>query len=97
MYLRALRYGRTVGSMDAVERLAAWVREQPTRDDAAKALDFSREMLDALLYRKRLPGRLNANAIERVTSLWTRGPIRSEEWDEIERAERAKKAAGEAV
>lgn len=63
---------------------------------ADAALDFgcSQNYVSEVIAGHRLPGRMIANAIERVTAGWKDGPIRSEEWDAEElRQSKRKKAA----
>lgn len=83
-------YDCTLRRMAANERLAEWFRAQGwTHRDASSVLGIKPDMIAALVTGKRLPGRLNANLIERMSAPWEHGPIRSEEWDEIERARKA--------
>lgn len=97
MYLRDDEYDRTLRRMSPpAERLAAWIQSQGwTRDVAAERLGFGRDMLDSILRGRRMPGRLLANTIERQSSPWEHGPIRSVEWDAVEIArKREREQAG---
>lgn len=84
------------------ERLAAHLKARGwNQEDAGRVLGCSQGMISALLNGTKLPGRLLANRIERLTSARLPGHdldvVRSEDWDEVElarRAEREGSAAG---
>lgn len=80
------------------ERLAAHLKARGWKqEDAATALGCSQGMVSSLLSGTKLPGRLLANRIERLTServpSHRRDVIRSEDWDEVELARRAERGA----
>lgn len=72
------------------ERLGAFlVAMKWTREHAAERFGCSPGFVSMLIGGSKLPGRLVANAIERVTAAeWSSGAIRSEEWDAVELARR---------
>lgn len=70
-----------------LEAFLAW--KKWTQAEAAKALDLHQTAVSQILSGARWPGRRVAHAIERATSGWPEGPIRSVEWDEAEDAQRA--------
>lgn len=59
---------------------------------AAEKLGCKQSHISYLHRGERLPGRMLANAIERESAAWPPGPIKSEEWDEIERSRLADEA-----
>lgn len=78
------------------ERLAAFITWCDwTRAKAAEEFGCSPAYVSVMVHGQKLPERLIANAIERVTeaSAWPGGTIRSEEWDEVELARRTGTAA----
>lgn len=57
-----------------------------TQDAAALAIGSSQSLVSKLVTGDRQPGLHIAHAIERATSTWERGAIRTEEWDEAPHA-----------
>lgn len=71
------------------ERLAAFLACKGwSQSKAGAELGCSQVTVSCILRGTKLPGRLLANEIERVTADWADGPIRSEEWDAVERERR---------
>lgn len=67
-------------------RLLAWrTSTGQSRAEVATRLHCVANMVQAIETGARMPGRSLANAIERATESWAKGPIKSEEWDEAER------------
>ena len=72
-------------------RLRAWFESTGwTQSELARRIDCHHSYVRLLLREEKLPGRLIANAIERESRAWEHGPIRSEEWDEVERQRRGR-------
>lgn len=78
-------------------RLAAFIAWQKETSGKGSQATFGAEIgrtqaaISQILAGKKLPDRLTANAIERVTGAtgWPGGAIRSEEWDAVETAREA--------
>jgi len=69
------------------KRFVRWITEGGTSQrSVATELGASPAFVSDLCTGKKWPGRALANVIERLSTKWESGPIRSEEWDEAERA-----------
>ncbi len=81
------------------ERLGQFLDELDiSRSDFARRLECSDVMVGYVLAGTRVPGTGIAQAIERETAAWDRGPIRTEEWAEVDdQRRRARKAKGAAA
>jgi transcriptional regulator with XRE-family HTH domain len=65
---------------------ARWVKDSGlSQREIARQLDSSPAFISDIVLGKGWPGRALANAIERATETWAKGPIKSEEWDEAEK------------
>lgn len=71
------------------KRFNRWIDDSGLSQRAiAGKLGASPAFISDICTGKKYPGRAMANTIERESASWSKGPIRSEEWDEAELAQR---------